>query len=152
MSDSERTPPPGRPTATVGFDGYMARVDQRHTHLRMMLDLRDLDRMLEIATSAVKLWLLGRDAYRALVERARQGEGATRPDPQAARQRLDDAYARLLEVLRLAYAQLDGHGHPTRNALDDQRTQLVTAAAALDSDAAPTTNAPAPDKAPPTDD
>jgi len=141
MNDSERTrPPQGPTTAAIGFDGYMARVDARHTHLSMLLDLRDLDPVVEVARSAVKLWLLGRDAYRALVV----PNGETSPDVQAAaRQRLDATYARLLEVMWRAYAVLDGH--PTRNTLDDLRIELVTAAAQLTSDAATTAQPPATD-------
>lgn len=139
MKDSERAQTPPRGATTSGtFDRYMSRVDARCTHLTTLLDLRDLDSVVDVASSAVKLWLQGRDASRELVER-------DETNAPAARQHLDALYARLLEAMQRADTMLAGH--PTRDKLDDLRTQLVKAAEALNRAAATPAKALTPTKA-----
>jgi hypothetical protein len=130
----------GRATPSIAFDRAMNGVNTRCSHLTALLDLGDLDRGEHVARSTVNVWLAGSAAYRRLV---RHGE-ATLAEVKTIRERLDVMYLRLLEVMKRAYALLEGH--MSRNTLDDLRIQLVTAAAQLDSDAA------TPGKAPSTND
>jgi hypothetical protein len=120
---------PGRATSSIAFDRAMAGVNTRCSHLTTLLDLGDLDRGEHVARSAVNVWLAGSAAYRRLVQHE-----ATIAEVQATRERLDATYFQLLEVMKRAYALLEGH--MSRNTVDDLRTQLVTAAAHLDRDAA----------------
>lgn len=122
---------PGRATPSIAFDRAMEGVNTRCSHLTALLDQGDLDRGEHVARSAVNVWLAGSAAYRRLV---RHDEAlATITEVKATRERLDVTYLRLLEVMKHAYALLEGH--MSRNTLDDLRIQLVTAAAQLDSDA-----------------
>jgi hypothetical protein len=117
----------GRATPSIAFDRAMEGVNTRCIHLTALLDLGDLDRGEHVARSAVNVWLAGSAAYRRLVRH----DEATIAE---VRERLDVMYLRLLEVMKRAYAVLEGH--LSRNTLDDLRMQLVTAAAQLDSEAA----------------
>jgi hypothetical protein len=127
---------PGRATPSIAFDRAMAGVDTRCSQLTTLLDLGDLDRVEYVARSAVNVWLAGSAAYRRLV----QHHGPTIAEVKATRQRLDVMYLQQLDVMKRAYALLEGH--PSHNTLDDLRMQLVTAAAQLDIDAAPEGRAP----------
>jgi hypothetical protein len=109
------------------LDRAMEGGNTRCIHLAALLDLGDLDRGEHVARSAVNGWLAGSAAYRRLVRH----DEATITE---VRERLGVMYLRLLEVMKRAYAVLEGH--LSRNTLDDLRMQLVTAAAQLDSDAA----------------
>lgn len=136
MSDSEpEQTPPGRAAPCVAFDRAMAGVETRCSDLTSLLDRGDLDRLDHVARNAANLWLTGRSAYRRLVER----DPATSPHVVVARQRLESAYAQLLQVLRRAYKQASDH--TTRSQLDDVRHDLVTAAAQPIGDASATTGA-----------
>jgi hypothetical protein len=124
MSDFEaEQTTPGRAAPSVAFDRAMAGVDTRCSDLTAVLDSGDLDRVEHVVRSAVNLWLTGRSAYRRLVERER----STSPHVTAARQCLNAAYVRLLDVLGHAYARAGDH--TTRSHLDDVRIELITAAA-----------------------
>jgi hypothetical protein len=124
MSDFEpEQTTPGRAAPSVAFDRAMAGVDTRCNDLTAVLDSGDLGHVEHAARSAVNLWLTGRSACRRIVERER-------PNSQqvaVARQRLNTAYARLLDLLGRAYACAGDH--TTRSQLDDVRIELVTAAA-----------------------
>lgn len=121
---------PGRATPSIAFDRAMEGVNTRCSHLTALLDLGDLDRMEHVARSAVNVWLAGSAAYRRFVRH----DESTIAEVKATRQRLDAMYLQLLDVMKRAYALLEGH--PSRNTLDDLRMQLVTAVAQLDSDEA----------------
>jgi hypothetical protein len=105
----------------------MEGVNTRCSHLTALLDLGDLDHVDQVARSAVNVWLAGSAAYRRLV---RHDEPPI-AEMKVTRQRLDAMYHALLDVMKRAYALLEGR--PSRNTLDDLRMQLVTAAAQLDS-------------------
>jgi hypothetical protein len=133
MSDFEPKPTtPGRAAPSIAFDRAMTGVDTRCSHLTTLLDMCDLDPVAHVARSAVNLWLTGRSAHRRLVEH----DPANNPEVEEARQRLDTASSQLLDVMKRAHKLLAGHA--TRNALDDMRMELVTAAAQLNSDATTT--------------
>jgi hypothetical protein len=127
MSDFEPKPTtPGRAAPSIAFDRAMTGVDTRCSHLTTLLDISDFDPVAHVARSAINLWLTGRSAHRPLVE----SDPANNPEGvEAARQRLDAAYIQLLGVMKRAYKLLAEHA--TRNALDDMRMELVTAAAQL---------------------
>lgn len=136
MSDSEpEQMSPGRAAPSVAFDRAMAGVDTRCSDLTSLLDRGDLDRLEHVARSAANLWLTGRSAYRRLLER----DPATSPQVVASRQRLESAYAQLLQVLGRAYKQAPDH--TTRSQLDDVRHDLVAAAAQPVGDAPATAGA-----------
>jgi hypothetical protein len=120
----------GRATPSIAFDRAMKGVNTRCSHLTALLELGDLDRGEHVARSAVNVWLAGSAAYRRLVRH----DEATIAELKTTRERLDATYLQLLEVMKRAYALLEGH--MSRNTVDDLRTQLVTAAAHLDRDAA----------------